>query len=115
MTDDFEELLRKYQPLAPPPSLRTRILRSASVRRRTWPWAAAAAALLVASTALQAARARLFEAWPDVRADHRNVTIEMLTEAYGGGEIARAQAELAVARDEVAQESTPVGTSGSAR
>ena len=42
---DIEQALRRYRPVGPPSHLRERIL-SEQKARRTWPWIAAAAALL---------------------------------------------------------------------
>jgi hypothetical protein len=55
MTDpELDDLLRRYRPAAPPPGLRARVLDGDAVdTRRAWPWAAAAAALLVAVGLLQ--------------------------------------------------------------
>jgi hypothetical protein len=115
MSHDIEDLLRRYQPAGPPPSLRARILGDAGDRPRTWPWAAAAAALLGATVALHAARPRLSETWADPAPQHREIAIAQLAEMLGGGDIARWRAEQAVARDEAADAMTPVGTSGSDR
>jgi hypothetical protein len=118
MTDDIEDLLGRYQPSGPPPSLRGRVVDGVADRRRTWPWAVAAAALLVATVVLHGARQRLSDAWTDDRAQERVRAIEMVTEMFGGDDVARLMAEQAVARDEardVIAAMTPVGTSGSDR
>ncbi len=54
---DLEELLRRYKPGGPPPELRARIV-STSLVRRTWPWAAAAAALLALTIGVHASAGR---------------------------------------------------------
>jgi hypothetical protein len=55
----LEELLRGYRPVSPPPALRARVLRAevvaARMPGRTWPWVAAAAALLFGALALRVA------------------------------------------------------------
>jgi hypothetical protein len=43
---EIEVLLRRYRPAGPRPDLRARILADAAPVPRSWPWAAAAAALL---------------------------------------------------------------------
>jgi hypothetical protein len=116
MTDDIERLLRRYQPSGPPSSLRDRVLGGATDRRRTWPWAAAAAILLGATLALHGARGRLSATWTDDRAQERALAVEMVTEMFGGDETARSRAEQTVARDEAIERigaMTAVGTSGS--
>lgn len=118
MSDDIEDLLRRYQPSGPPSSLRARVVSGVADRPKTWPWAAAAAALLVATVALHAARERLADTWTDDRAHERALAIEMITEMFGGDDAARLMAEQAVARDEareVMAATAPVGTSGSDR
>ena len=50
---DIEDLLRRYRPSGPPPELRARVLANEAAAGRTWPWAAAAAALLAATMGLQ--------------------------------------------------------------
>jgi len=55
----LEELLHRYRPAGPPPDLRNRIT-ALIAARRTWPWAAAAAALLLTTCALQVATDRIY-------------------------------------------------------
>lgn len=60
MTDpELEDLLRQYRPAAPSPELRAHVVAALPAVHRTWPWAAAAAALLAATLGLQAARAQI--------------------------------------------------------
>lgn len=101
MTDpDIEDLLRSYQPAGPPPGLRERVLAWTIPSRRAWPWAAAAAALLAATAVLHAAAGHLhqrgIEADPSAGAE-----VERLTEALGGGEHARVLAEEFIRAREV--------------
>lgn len=49
--DEIERLLRRHRPAAAAPGLRERVLPPAAARR-TWPWAVAAAALLVLTVGL---------------------------------------------------------------
>ena len=49
--DDILDPLRRYRPVGPPPRLRGRVVQ-VKPAARTWPWAVAAAALLVLSVAL---------------------------------------------------------------
>ena len=56
----LDALLRRYQPLSPPPGLRARIADAPS-SQRTWPWAAAAAAVLAAVVGLQTLSDRLVQ------------------------------------------------------
>ena len=55
----LEELLHRYRPAGPPPDLRNQIA-ALIAARRTWPWAAAAAALLLTTCALQIATDRIY-------------------------------------------------------
>ena len=62
MTDpELDELLRRYRPAAPPAELRARLIASAAPMPRTWPWAAAAAALLAAVCVTQLWTRNLYE------------------------------------------------------
>ncbi len=48
---DILDVLRRYRPAGPPPTLRGRVIH-VKPAGRTWPWAVAAAALLASSVAL---------------------------------------------------------------
>ena len=52
---DLERRLRSYRPAGPPPRLRARVVATATVRPRVWPWVAAAAALLALTVGLHVA------------------------------------------------------------
>jgi hypothetical protein len=58
--DDILGRLRQVRPAGPPPGLRARVLGAAD-RRRTWPWALAAAAVLAVAMSLQAAAGRIYQ------------------------------------------------------
>lgn len=54
MDDDrIEQLLRQVMPPGPPPHLRARILSASRPAKRSWPWAAAAAALFLSALGLE--------------------------------------------------------------
>lgn len=101
MTDqhqDIEDLLRRYRPVEPPAVLRQRI--APVVPRPLWPWAAAAAVLLAANTAVQMASnqmvARLGTADRDV-----SPAIDDLAMSLGGGATAQLFAATVVANQRI--------------
>jgi hypothetical protein len=55
--DDLEARLRRFQPVGPPPALRAHVV-APTPARRSWPWAVAAAAALIAAVASHALSAR---------------------------------------------------------
>jgi hypothetical protein len=62
MTDnELEDLLRRVRPAGPRPELRARIVASTAARRgkRAWPWAMAAAAMLILTVVLQFSTAQM--------------------------------------------------------
>ena len=103
---ELEDLLRRYTPTGPAPELRDRSLTMAARSSdRAWPWAAAAAALLVATLGLHTAASRV-SARADVRTspDPAVGAIAELTQLLGGDETARAIAELIVMQHEAARD-----------
>ena len=116
--EELEGLLRRYEPVAPPASLRARVIGERTNPRRTWPWAAAAAVLVGVILGLHAARGRLSDTWTHERTQERALAIEMVTEMFGGDDAARVMAEQAVARDEAREAivaMAPVATTGNER
>lgn len=88
---EIEELLRRYQPVAPSPDLSARIFDERV--SRIWPWAAATAALLAMTVGLHAATNRLVSREVPAASEARP-TVDELAAALGGGEDARRMAEL---------------------
>ena len=91
--EKVRELLGRYQPAGPAGELRKRALTFSSKAPRTWPWAAAAAALLVAAVGLHAATNRAIAA---VTPPAARLSVDALATAMGGTEDARQAAELIV-------------------
>jgi hypothetical protein len=103
---EIEDLLRKYRPVGPPAELRHRILATSRVLR-IWPWASAAAALLVLGLTFRLA------AWNEVAGADLNLgppavarVTEDLTRMLGGDLRARELAELIVVEQQVHSETT---------
>lgn len=103
---EIEDLLRKYRPVGPPAELRHRILATARVPR-TWPWASAAAALLVLGLTFQLA-ARNATARADLNLGPSAVArvTEDLTNMLGGDLRARELAQFIVVEQQVRSETT---------
>lgn len=95
-----DDLLRKYRPVGPPADLRARIL---VPERAAWPWAVAAAALLVATLGLQLAidsmAVRAIEV--TVAPFDFEARVSQLTVALGGGEDARRRATLLAVDEDI--------------
>ena len=103
---EIEDLLRKYRPVGPPAEMRQRILATTRVLR-IWPWASAAAALLILGLTFHLA-ARNEVAGADLHlgpADVVRVT-EDLTNMLGGDRRARELAEFIVVEQQVHSETT---------
>jgi hypothetical protein len=103
---EIEGLLRKYRPVGPPAELRHRILATNGVLR-IWPWASAAAALLVLGLTFQLA-ARNEVAGADLNLGPSAVArvTEDLTRMLGGDLRARELAEFIVVEQQVHSETT---------
>ena len=92
--DKVRELLDRYRPVGARGGLRERALAGAVNAPRTWPWAAAAAALLAVTLGLHVATNR---AIARVAAPADANSVEELAAAMGGGEEAERAARLVAA------------------
>ena len=122
MNDDpeIETLLRRYQPSGPAPGLRARIVAPAIDAGRTWPWLAAAAALVAATIGLHMSTSRLERQMaPSGAFNERAAAIAELQQSLGGGDEARQVAERVVQQRDLERAldamRLPVGTSGGQR
>lgn len=97
---DPEDLLRRYRPLGPRPELRRRILAPAT-GGRAWPWAAAAAALLVTNLLLHAAAGSAARSVSGDDSGDEAGAIAALSAALGGDTEAHAAAETIRAQERV--------------
>ena len=91
--DKVWELIGRYRPVGPPDALRARALASPVPAARTWPWAAAAAALLAATVGFHTAANRAIAA---VAEPADPLSMEALADLMGGTEEARRAAELII-------------------
>ena len=80
---DIEDLLRRYRPAGPPARLRERVI-AAGPPRRIWPWAGAAAALLVSVLSFHAAARHELAARRSARSAVAASVTEDLAELLGG-------------------------------
>lgn len=115
---EIEDLLRRYRPVGPPAKLRERILGTDRVPR-IWPWASAAAALLVSALTLHLA-GRYEAASADLRLGPAAVVrvADDLTAVLGGGAAARQLAEFIVVEQQARSEASSAAiesTTGTAR
>lgn len=63
--DQIEDLLRRLRPAGPAPGLRGRIIGAAPAAPRAWPWAVAAAALLVLVIGMRTSTDRVYRSIED--------------------------------------------------
>ncbi|MDO8794602.1 MAG: hypothetical protein Q7J25_08290 [Vicinamibacterales bacterium] len=101
---EIEDLLQRYRPIGPPARLRERIL-AIDRTERIWPWATAAAALLVCALTFRIATG--YEAASvDVRLGPAAATrvADDLTDRLGGDAEARALAEFILVEQQVRAE-----------
>ncbi len=105
---EIEDLLRRYRPIGPPARLRERIFATAR-SRRIWPWASAAAALLISAVTFHFASG--YEVGSaDVTLGPAAVTrvADDLTGMLGGDVAARDLAEFIMVEQQVRSEATRV-------
>jgi hypothetical protein len=103
---EIEDLLRKFRPVGPPAQLRERILATTRVHR-IWPWASAAAALLVLGFTFQlAARNEAAGAGLNLGPSAVARVTDDLTNILGGDLRARELAEFIVVEQQVHSEGT---------
>jgi hypothetical protein len=93
-----EDLLRKYRPVGPPPRLRARVVEGDAP---AWPWAAAAAALLLVALSFHLATSSLGLAESMQEPFGVEARIAYIAERLGGSEAARETATWIVMEEEV--------------
>ena len=104
---ELEGLLRRHRPIGPSALLRARIV-GPSVHGRIWPWASAAAALLVTALTFHVA-VRSQAAGADVTLEPPPAVrvTDDLTNILGGDAAARSFAEFLVTEQQIRSEATP--------
>jgi hypothetical protein len=109
--DDLEQLLQRYEPAGPPPSLRARVVAARPDAMRAWPWAVAAAALLALTVWLHDATARVVGRYADLAADAsgEDALISMMGDTDEARAIAR---RIAVMDADARRRARPVATTG---
>jgi hypothetical protein len=105
---ELEDVLKRYRPAGPPSRLRSRLVEPLRARR-TWPWATAAAVLLISIITLrigthsQAAGVDL-----QLGPDATDLAVEKLSHILGDATDARALAEWMVIEDQLRVQAAPV-------
>jgi len=117
--ENLERLLRRYEPVPPSASLRARVVGTHG-SRRAWPWAVAAAALVVLTVGLQAASARLLRdvagaVQPNAQTEEVDALATMMGDADDPGGAARQMIERRDADRALEESLAPVATTGVAR
>ena len=105
---EIEDLLRRYSPVGPPAGLRERIFATAP-SRLIWPWASAAAALLISAMTFHVASG--YEVGSaDVTLGPAAATrvADDLTDMLGGDAAARDLAEFIIVEQQVRSEATRI-------
>ena len=111
---EIEALLKRYQPAAPPSDLWNQISKSPdsqmSTSRRTWPWAVAAAALLMITFGLHGAVVPAPDTSPDLDTQRVEAIVEELGRTPGSQAIAEwiARREARAEQDARAARATAV-------
>jgi hypothetical protein len=82
--EQLHNLLRRVTPAGPPPDFRARIV--AGRQPRTWPWAAAAAAVLVVTAGLQLSTVRTYRRTSRVVAPEHSDRVELPDLRFALGE-----------------------------
>ena len=101
-----ENRLRRYRPVGPPPRLRERIVATARIRR-IWPWASAAAALLVSALTFHVASGYTVATADVTRGPAAAARlIDDLTDVLGSDVAARALAEFIMVEQQIRSETT---------
>jgi hypothetical protein len=98
---ELDELLRRYRPATPPAELRNR-LTSVRPTRRTWPWAAAAAAVFLVTVGLHVSTERIYRVLGDSVETGSSFSLDQLpalNEALGDDQWLRSTLEEVIRRE----------------
>ena len=105
---EIEDLLRRYRPIGPPARLRERVFATAP-SRRIWPWASAAAALLISAMTFHVASGyELGSVGLTLGPAGATRVADDLTGMLGGDVVARDLAEFIIVEQQVRGEATRV-------